>query len=148
MQTVFFDLRRPVLEELYQHHVEGARLHPVLVQLDAALEDMVTAASESLPPYLARSLLQAITMALQRILLDGGPYRCAALCCAVLVRSAAVLCCAVLGCVVLSQGAAVLCCVGSKCRCAVLCCIGSKYGCAGCDVLCCFNVQLCCAVWV
>ncbi|KAL3161403.1 hypothetical protein ABBQ32_010293 [Trebouxia sp. C0010 RCD-2024] len=75
MKTVFFDLRRPVLEELYQHHVEGARLHPVLVQLDAALEDMVTAASESLPPYLARSLLQAITMALQRILLDGGPYR-------------------------------------------------------------------------
>lgn len=85
---MFFDLRRAVLEELYQHHVEGARLHPVLLQLDAALEDMVTAASESLPPYLARSLLQATTMALQRILLDGGPYRCAVLwyavpCCAV-----------------------------------------------------------------
>ena len=78
-----------MLEELYQHHVESARLHPVLVLLDAALEDMVTAASESLPPYLARSLLQAVTMAMQRILLDGGPYRCAVLCCAVL-------CCAVL----------------------------------------------------
>ena len=109
LQTVFFDLRRPVLEELYEHHVESARLHPVLVLLDAALEDMVTAASESLPPYLARSLLQAITMAMQRILLDGGPYRCAALCfgeylllqlCCALVDSCflscAVLCCAVL----------------------------------------------------
>ena len=89
MQTVFFDLRRPVLEELYEHHVESARLHPVLVLLDAALEEMVSTASESLPPYLARSLLQAIIVAIQRILLDGGPYRCAVLCCAVL-------CCAVL----------------------------------------------------
>ena len=75
LQTVFFDLRRPVLEETYQHHVESARMHPVLVQLDAALGDMCAAANDSLHPYLARSLLQATTMAMQRILLDGGPYR-------------------------------------------------------------------------
>lgn len=75
MKTVFFDLRRPVLEEMYQHHVESARMHPVLVQLDAALGDMCAAANDSLHPYLARSLLQATTMAMQRILLDGGPYR-------------------------------------------------------------------------
>lgn len=50
-------------------------MHPVLVQLDAALGDMCAAANDSLHPYLARSLLQATTMAMQRILLDGGPYR-------------------------------------------------------------------------
>ena len=100
-----------MLEELYEHHVESARLHPVLLMLDAALEDMVTAAGESLPPYLARSLLQAITMAIQRILLDGGPYRCAALCCAALCCAAlcrAALCCAALCHAVLCS--AVLCC--------------------------------------
>ena len=107
-----------MLEEVYQHHVESARLHPVLVQLDGALEDMVTAASESLPPYLARSLLQATIVALQRILLDGGPYRSALLCwaaqrcaaprCAVLLLEDCVLLhggphsCAVLRCSVLS----------------------------------------------
>lgn len=101
-----------MLEELYEHHVESARLHPVLVLLDAALEDMVTAASESLPPYLARSLLQAITMALQRILLDGGPYRWAVLC-AALVHCCAVLCNGFyqLGCAVLCNALpAMLCC--------------------------------------
>ena len=65
-----------MLEEMYQHHVESARMHPVLVQLDAALGDMCAAANDSLHPYLARSLLQATTMSMQRILLDGGPYRC------------------------------------------------------------------------
>ncbi|KAL0025837.1 hypothetical protein WJX79_004875 [Trebouxia sp. C0005] len=75
MKTVFFDMRRAVLEEMYQHHVESARMHPVLVQLDAALGDMCAAANDSLHAYLARSLLQATTVAMQRVLLDGGPYR-------------------------------------------------------------------------
>ena len=75
LQTVFFDMRRAVLEEMYQHHVESARMHPVLVQLDAALGDMCAAANDSLHAYLARSLLQATTVAMQRVLLDGGPYR-------------------------------------------------------------------------
>ena len=75
MQTVFFDLRGAVLEELYQHHVETARIHPVLRQLDTALGDMCAPANDSLHAYLARSLLQAFTLAMQRILLDGGPYR-------------------------------------------------------------------------
>ncbi len=75
LQTVFFDMRRAVLEEMYQHHVESARMHPVLVQLDAALGDMCAAGNDSLHAYLARSLLQATTVAMQRVLLDGGPYR-------------------------------------------------------------------------
>lgn len=75
MKTVFFDMRRAVLEDMYQHHVESARMHPVLVQLDAALGDMCAAANDSLHAYLARSLLQATTVAMQRVLLDGGPYR-------------------------------------------------------------------------
>lgn len=78
LQTVFFDLRKPVLEEMYQHHVESARMNPLLAQLDTALGDICAAANDSLHAYLARSLLQAITVALQRILLDGGPYRSAA----------------------------------------------------------------------
>ena len=68
-------MRRAVLEEIYQHHVESARMHPVLVQLDAALGDMCAAGNDSLHAYLARSLLQATTVAMQRVLLDGGPYR-------------------------------------------------------------------------
>lgn len=112
--------------------MEGARLHPVLVQLDAALEDMVTAASESLPPYLARSLLQAITMALQRILLDGGPYRSAPL------LPCAALCCAGLSCFELRLCCAMMCCAASMLCCAVLCWfIG---------LLCCAVLVQCCAV--
>ena len=125
-----------MLEELYEHHVESARLHPVLVLLDAALEDMVTAASESLPPYLARSLLQAITMALQRILLMGGPTGglvLSVLCCAVASTSCAVQ--AVLCCVV-------LCCV-------VLCCAMACYQlCCAVLVLCNGFYHLCCIVYV
>ena len=78
LQTVFFDLRKPVLEDMYQHHVESARMTPLLAQLDNALGDICAAANDSLHAYLARSLLQAITVALQRVLLDGGPYRSAA----------------------------------------------------------------------
>ena len=72
---MFFDLRKPVLEELYQHHVESARLSSVLVQLDASLGDICENANDSLHPYLARSLLQATIVAMERVLLDGGPYR-------------------------------------------------------------------------
>ena len=66
-----------MLEEMYQHHVESARMTPLLAQLDTSLGDICAAANDSLHGYLARSLLQAITIALQRVLLDGGPYRCA-----------------------------------------------------------------------
>lgn len=62
---------------MYQHHVESARMSPLLAQLDTALGDICQAANDSLHAYLARSLLQAITVALQRVLLDGGPYRSA-----------------------------------------------------------------------
>lgn len=62
---------------MYQHHVESARMTPLLAQLDTSLGDICAAANDSLHGYLARSLLQAITIALQRVLLDGGPYRCA-----------------------------------------------------------------------
>ena len=65
---------------MYQHHVESARMTPLLAQLDNALGDICAAANDSLHAYLARSLLQAITVALQRVLLDGGPYRSAAHC--------------------------------------------------------------------
>ena len=75
MQIVFFDLRKPVLDELYKHHVESARIGPVLVQLDIALGNVCAAALDTLHPYLARALLQATTIAMQRVLLDGGPYR-------------------------------------------------------------------------
>ena len=40
---------------------------------------MCAAAADSLHAYLAKGLLQAVVIAMQRVLLDGGPNRCALL---------------------------------------------------------------------
>ena len=43
MQVVFWDLRQELLEGLYRHRVEEARLQPILDILDATLGGLVEA---------------------------------------------------------------------------------------------------------
>ena len=79
MQVVFWDMRVPFLEALYRHHVPKARLGPVLDALDAALSQLCAASVPDVHPLLAQGLLHASTNGLLRVLLHGGPDRCAAL---------------------------------------------------------------------
>ena len=48
MQVVYEDLRQPLLEDLYRHSVEQARLGPVLEQLDDALGALCEATPKEL----------------------------------------------------------------------------------------------------
>ena len=68
-------MRAEWLESLYRHRVGEARLEPVLAALDGTLGDLVAAAAAGLQPSLARGLLTAVTAALHRVFLDGGPQR-------------------------------------------------------------------------
>ena len=79
MQIIFFDLRKIVLDDLYKHHVRTARIQILLISIDEALGNVCASAADSLHAYLAKGLLQAVVIAMQRVLLDGGPNRCALL---------------------------------------------------------------------
>lgn len=79
LQIIFFDLRKVVLDDLYKHHVKTARIQILLISIDEALGNVCAAAADSLHAYLAKGLLQAVVIAMQRVLLDGGPNRCALL---------------------------------------------------------------------
>ena len=48
MEVVYEDLRQPLLEDLYRHSVEQARLGPVLEQLDDALGALCEATPKEL----------------------------------------------------------------------------------------------------
>ena len=75
MQMVFWDMRDAVLEQLYRHRVQSARIGPVLEGLDIWLGQLCTVAAPDMHPLLARALLLAAVNALLRVLLHGGPYR-------------------------------------------------------------------------
>eukprot|EP00891_Asterochloris_glomerata_P005407 jgi/Astpho2/5407/Aster-07358 len=75
MKIIFFDLRKVVLDDLYKHHVKTARIQILLISIDEALGNVCAAAADSLHAYLAKGLLQAVVIAMQRVLLDGGPNR-------------------------------------------------------------------------
>lgn len=47
-QVVYQDLRQPLLEDLYRHSVEMARIGPVLEQLDDALGTLCSATPKEL----------------------------------------------------------------------------------------------------
>ena len=49
-QVVYGNLRAPLLEEVYRHAVERARLGPVLTQLDDALGALCAATPRQLHP--------------------------------------------------------------------------------------------------
>ncbi len=77
MQVIFFDIRKPFLEDLYKHSVDRARMgHAVLGALDAALGDLASEAHTAVQPLLVRAMLDAAVAAVSRVLLDGGPNRC------------------------------------------------------------------------
>lgn len=65
------------LDELYCHHVASSRLIRLLPRLDDTLGELCSTANENLAPLLAQALLHAVTMAMRRVLLDGGATRCA-----------------------------------------------------------------------
>ena len=69
-----------MLDDLYKHHVRTARIQILLISIDEALGNVCAAAADSLHAYLAKGLLQAVAIAMQRVLLDGGPNRCALKC--------------------------------------------------------------------
>ena len=76
-QAVFCDLRVPVLEDMYRHSVARARADPILSDLDAILAELATRCNSALARPLAAGLLAATVDAFMRVLLDGGPHRCA-----------------------------------------------------------------------
>lgn len=75
MKLVFTDLRDVIFERLYRFHVQSARLELVLQEVDRHLGDICSRVHDALPPRLARAVLQALVLALQQVLLNGGPYR-------------------------------------------------------------------------
>lgn len=53
--------------------------HPTPEQeVDRHLGEVCSRVHDALPPRLAKAVLQALVIALQQVLLDGGPYRCEA----------------------------------------------------------------------
>ena len=76
-QAVFCDLRVPVLEDMYRHSVARARADPILSDLDAILAELATRCNSALARPLAAGFLAATVDAFMRVLLDGGPHRCA-----------------------------------------------------------------------
>lgn len=73
---VFWDLRVPLLEVLWRHHVRQARINPLLDALDASLSAQCSICVPNLHPRLAEALLHAATAGVRRVLLHGGPDRC------------------------------------------------------------------------
>ena len=54
------------------------RLELVLTEVDRHLGELCGRVHDALPPRLARAVCAALVTAVQSVLLDGGPYRCAA----------------------------------------------------------------------
>ena len=75
LQVVYEDLRQPLLEDLYRHSVQLARLGPVLEQLDDALGALCQATPKELHAGIGGALLATMVEALMRVLLHGGPCR-------------------------------------------------------------------------
>ncbi|CAL8468909.1 g8450 [Coccomyxa elongata] len=74
-RVVWQDLRQPLLEDVYRHSVQQARLGPVLELLDEALGSLCEATPKELHAGLGAALLGATVEALMRVLLHGGPCR-------------------------------------------------------------------------
>ena len=68
MQVVYEDLRQPLLEDLYRHSVEQARLGPVLEQLDDALG----ALCEATPKELHAGALLVLRSAAEKHVADAA----------------------------------------------------------------------------
>ncbi|CAK0780416.1 hypothetical protein CVIRNUC_005046 [Coccomyxa viridis] len=74
-KVVYEDLRQPLLEDLYRHSVQQARLGPALEQLDDALGALCQATPKELHTGIGGALLATMVEALMRVLLHGGPCR-------------------------------------------------------------------------
>ncbi|KAK9829741.1 hypothetical protein WJX72_007612 [[Myrmecia] bisecta] len=74
-KVIFYDIRKPILEDLYKHRVDKARIGPVLELMDSALGNMAAETHPEVQPQLIRTMLEAAITAISRVLLDGGPYR-------------------------------------------------------------------------
>ncbi len=48
---------------------------PTMQDVDRHLGDVCTRVHDALPPRLARCVLHTLVLALQQVLLNGGPYR-------------------------------------------------------------------------
>ncbi|EIE26922.1 DUF810-domain-containing protein [Coccomyxa subellipsoidea C-169] len=74
-KVVYVDLRQALVEEVYRHSVQQARLGPVLEQIDEALGALCEATPKELHEGISAALLGAVVEALLRVLLHGGPCR-------------------------------------------------------------------------
>lgn len=73
MQVVYVDLRQALVEEVYRHSVQQARLGPVLEQIDEALGALCEATPKELHEGALRPLLFCVR-------LSGHPSACSRAC--------------------------------------------------------------------
>ncbi|KAK9056013.1 hypothetical protein SSX86_027100 [Deinandra increscens subsp. villosa] len=74
-KIIFWDLREPLIENLYRPSVSESRLETLIEPLDVELNQLCDIIVEPLRDRIVTSLLQASLDGLLRVLLDGGPSR-------------------------------------------------------------------------
>ncbi|KAM6582863.1 hypothetical protein CsatB_009865 [Cannabis sativa] len=74
-KIVFWDLREPLINNLYKPNCSQSRFDAVIEPLDMELSQLCNVIVEPLRDHIVTSLLQATLDGLLRVLLDGGPSR-------------------------------------------------------------------------
>ncbi|TQE10263.1 hypothetical protein C1H46_004102 [Malus baccata] len=74
-KIIFWDLREPIIDNLYKPSVSLSRFEAVYEPLDTELSQLCAIIVEPLRDRIVTSLLQATLDGLLRVLLDGGPSR-------------------------------------------------------------------------
>ncbi|XP_061348884.1 protein unc-13 homolog isoform X2 [Gastrolobium bilobum] len=74
-KIVFWDLRVPLMDNLYRPSVSGSRVDALIEPLDMQLGQLCDIVVEPLRDRIVTSLLQASLDGLLRVILDGGPSR-------------------------------------------------------------------------
>ncbi|XP_072998980.1 protein unc-13 homolog isoform X2 [Typha latifolia] len=74
-KIIFWDLRDPLIDNLYKHNVSQNRLDTLTEALDAVLNQLCDVIVEQLRDRIVTGLLQASLDGLLRVILDGGPTR-------------------------------------------------------------------------
>ncbi|XP_077232896.1 plant/protein (DUF810) [Tasmannia lanceolata] len=74
-KIVFWDLREPLIDNLYKPSVSQSRLETLIEALDMVLNQLCDVIVEPLRDRIVTGLLQASLDGLLRVLLDGGPSR-------------------------------------------------------------------------
>ncbi|XWS57034.1 hypothetical protein CRYUN_Cryun09bG0137000 [Craigia yunnanensis] len=74
-KIIFWDLREPLIVNLYKPGVSQSRLEAVIEPLDLELNQLCDIIVEPLRDRVVTSLLQASLEGILRVLLDGGPSR-------------------------------------------------------------------------